>query len=60
MCNNLYKERNLSKNYKYENGYFSKNIKDIFKEMYVDEIFVYVCQHMIELCGKSFKYTSTY
>lgn len=51
-CNDFYKKRKLINNSKYlENEYFSKNIKDIFTEMYIDEMFVFVCQHMVELCG---------
>lgn len=49
-CNNFYKKKLLVANDK--NEHFSKNINVIFKEMYVDEIFVPLCQHMVELCGK--------
>lgn len=53
-CNNLYKKVLLNDDIKNKNEYFSKNIQDILKEMYVDSTFVTACQHMIELCGKYF------
>lgn len=51
MCNDFYKKKSLNKlNNTFE--VFPKNIKDIFTDMYVDEMFVSVCEHMVELCGK--------
>jgi len=55
MCDQFYEKRSLNKNIiDNKNEYFSKNISDIFTDMYVDEVFVSVCQHMIEFCGKFF------
>lgn len=54
VCNDLYKKLLLNDDTKNKNKYFSKNIQDILKEMYVDDTFVTACQHMIELCGKNF------
>jgi len=55
MCNNFYEKRSLNNGIiDNKNEFFSKNINDIFTDMYVDEMFVYLCEHMVELCGKIF------
>lgn len=54
MCNDLYKRKLLNDDITNKNEHFPKSIQDIFKETYVDDIFVSVCQHMIEFCGKYF------
>lgn len=51
-CINLNKKTLLNDDVKNQTEYFSKNIQDILKEVYVDVTFVTMCQHMIELCGK--------
>jgi len=53
MCDQFYEKRSndIIEN---KNEYFSKNISDIFTDMYVDVMFVSICQHMIEFCGKFF------
>lgn len=54
MCDNFYKNKALNNSTSYTNTFFSKKIKDILKETYVDDIFVTLCQHMVETCGKIF------
>lgn len=51
-CYNFYEKKSLGTNDK--NEHFPTNINDIFKEMYVDDFFVPLCQHMVESCGKLF------
>ncbi|XP_025198722.1 protein PFF0380w-like [Melanaphis sacchari] len=48
MCNEFYKIKSLNKNIINKNESLPKNIKDILKEMYVDELFISNCQHMID------------
>jgi hypothetical protein len=54
MCDDFYKNKLLNNNTTNTNTFFSKEIKDILKEMYVDEMFISLCQHMVEKCGKIF------
>jgi len=56
MCNELYKLKSSQKNIVNKNESLPKYIKDILKEMYVDELFVSACQHMVDLYGKYFFY----
>ncbi|XP_050058427.1 uncharacterized protein MAL13P1.304-like isoform X3 [Aphis gossypii] len=48
MCNEFYKIKSLNKNID-KNESLPRNIKDILKEMYVDELFISTCQHMVDL-----------
>lgn len=57
MCNEFYKIKSSHKSIVNENESLPKNIQDILKEMYVDELFVSTCQHMVDLCGKYFFYS---
>lgn len=54
MCNDYYNKRSLSLNNitSHKDVHFPKNIKNIFTEMYVDEIYVSICQHMSEFNSK--------
>ncbi|XP_060848746.1 MATH and LRR domain-containing protein PFE0570w-like [Rhopalosiphum padi] len=45
-CNEFYKIKSLNKNTVNKNESLPRNIKDILKEMYVDELFISTCQHM--------------
>lgn len=49
MCNEFYKIKTLNKSIVKKNESLPKNIQDILKEMYVDELFVTTCQHMVEM-----------
>ncbi|XP_025412008.1 uncharacterized protein LOC112684613 [Sipha flava] len=53
MCDDFYKNKLLNNNTTNTNTFFSKEIKDILKEMYVDEMFISLCQHMVEKCDES-------
>lgn len=53
MCNEFYKIKSLNKNID-KNESLPRNIKDILKEMYVDELFISTCQHMVDLYSKYF------
>lgn len=54
MCNDFYRNKSLNNNTTNTNTFFSNEIKDILKEMYVDEMFISLCQHMVEIYGKIF------
>ncbi|XP_060870265.1 protein PFF0380w-like isoform X3 [Metopolophium dirhodum] len=49
MCNEFYKIKSLHKSIVSKNESLPKYIQDILKEMYVDELFVSTCQHMVDL-----------
>jgi len=57
MCNELHKIKSSHKSIVNKNESLPKYIQDILKEMYVDELFVSTCQHMLDLNGKYFFYT---
>ncbi|XP_022179933.1 protein PFF0380w-like isoform X10 [Myzus persicae] len=48
MCNEFYKIKSLNKSIVNKNESLPKYIQDILKEMYVDELFVSTCQHMVD------------
>lgn len=54
MCNEFYKIKSLNKNIVDKNESLPRNIKDILKEMYVDELFIPTCQHMVDFYSKYF------
>jgi len=54
MCNEFYKIKSLNKSIVSKNESLSKHIQDILKEMYVDELFVSTCQHMVDSFSKYF------
>lgn len=54
MCNEFYKIKSLQKNIVSKNESLPKYIQDILKEVYVDELFVSTCQHMVDLYSKYF------
>ncbi|KAL4084433.1 hypothetical protein QTP88_028255 [Uroleucon formosanum] len=49
MCNEFYKIKSLQKNIVSKNESLPEYIQDILKEVYVDELFVSTCQHMVDL-----------
>ncbi|KAL5238152.1 hypothetical protein ACI65C_005562 [Semiaphis heraclei] len=49
ICNELYKIKSSHKSIVNKNESLPKYIQDILKEMYVDELFVSICQHMVDL-----------
>jgi len=51
-CNEFYKIKSLNKNTVNKNESLPRNIKDILKEMYVDELFISTCQHMNDFYSK--------
>lgn len=53
MCNEFYKIKSSNKNID-KNESLPRNIKDILKEMYVDELFISTCQHMVDYYSKYF------
>lgn len=56
MCNNFYEKKSLNNGVNNKNEHFPKNINDIFTDMYVNEMFVSLCEHMVDLCGKFFNH----
>lgn len=54
MCNEFYKIKSLNKSIVNKNESLPKYIQDILKEMYVDELFVSTCQHMVDFYSKYF------
>lgn len=53
MCNEFYKKKSsTNSNNNQKNNFFPKNINDILTEMYVDETFVSLCQHINDLTGE--------
>eukprot|EP00102_Acyrthosiphon_pisum_P020007 XP_016657217.1 PREDICTED: uncharacterized protein MAL13P1.336-like isoform X1 [Acyrthosiphon pisum] len=48
MCNEFYKIKSLNKSIVSKNKSLPKHIQNILKEMYVDELFVPTCQHMVD------------
>lgn len=56
ICNEPYKIKSSHKSIVNKNEPLPKYIQDILKEMYVDELFVSMCQHMVDLYGKYFFY----
>lgn len=55
MCNEFYKIKSLNKSID-KNESLPRNIKDILKEMYVDELFISTCQHMVDFYSKYFDF----
>jgi len=55
VCNNYYEKKTLKKEIlNGKNEHFPKNIDNIFTEMFVYDMFVPLCQHMVDFCGKLF------
>lgn len=52
MCENVY-DKSLTNSSSYnKNKHFSNKLNNIFKEMYVEEELIPICQHMVEKSGE--------
>lgn len=52
MCENVNDKSLTNSSVHNKNNHFSKKLNGIFKEMYVDEELVPICQHMVEKSGE--------